>query len=288
MRILENPEGMRDLSESWRAEGLTVGLVPTMGALHEGHLSLIRRARAACDRVAVSIFVNPTQFGRGEDFETYSRPFERDSALLREEGCDVIFAPTVETMYGGSSLELSPSGERVYVEAGGLGESWEGEARPGHMRGVATVVAMLFNIARPHRAYFGEKDYQQLKVIERLVRNLFFGIEIVPCPTVREPDGLAMSSRNVNLSPEERRAAAVLQRALSAAADLKQRGESGAANLAAAMREVYETEPLVNVQYAAVVDADTLAALESLDESPARAIIAARVGETRLIDNMKL
>ena len=288
MKLLENPEAMRNLSENWRSEGLVVGLVPTMGALHEGHLSLIRRARAACDRVVVSIFVNPTQFGRGEDFETYSRPFERDSALLREEGCDVIFAPTVETMYGGSSLDLSPSGERVYVEAGGLGEIWEGEARPGHMRGVATVVTMLLNIARPHRAYFGEKDYQQLKVIERLVRNLFFGIEIVPCPTVREPDGLAMSSRNVNLSPEERRAATVLQRALSAAANLKQQGESSVADLVAAMREVYDTEPLVSVQYAAVVNADTLAPLNSLEDGPARAIIAARVGETRLIDNTKL
>ncbi len=288
MKLLENPEAMRNLSENWRSEGLVVGLVPTMGALHEGHLSLIRRARAACDRVVVSIFVNPTQFGRGEDFETYSRPFERDSALLREEGCDVIFAPTVETMYGGSSLDLSPSGERVYVEAGGLGEIWEGEARPGHMRGVATVVTMLLNIARPHRAYFGEKDYQQLKVIERLVRNLFFGIEIVPCPTVREPDGLAMSSRNVNLSPEERRAATVLQRALSAAANLKQQGESSVADLVAAMREVYDTEPLVSVQYAAVVNADTLAPLNSLEGGPARAIIAARVGETRLIDNIKL
>lgn len=288
MKILENPEAMRNLSESWRSEGLVVGLVPTMGALHEGHLSLIRRARAACDRVAVSIFVNPTQFGRGEDFETYIRPFERDSALLREEGCDVIFAPTVKTMYGGSSLDLSPSGERIYVEAGGLGEIWEGEARPGHMRGVATVVAMLFNIARPHRAYFGEKDYQQLKVIERLVRNLFFGIEIVPCLTVREPDGLAMSSRNVNLSPEERRAATVLQRALSAAANLKQQDGFSVADLVAAMREVYDTEPLVSVQYAAVVDADTLAPLNSLEDGPARAIIAARVGETRLIDNINL
>jgi pantoate--beta-alanine ligase len=288
MKILEKPEAMQKLSEGWRAEGLTVGLVPTMGALHDGHLSLIRRARAACDRVVVSIFVNPTQFGRGDDFETYSRPFERDSALLDEEGCDAIFAPTVEAMYGGSSLDLSPSGERAYVEAGGLGEIWEGEARPGHMRGVATVVAMLFNIARPHRAYFGEKDYQQLKVIERLVRNLFFGIEIVPCPTVREPDGLAMSSRNANLSPEERRAATVLQRALSAAANLKQQGRSNVADLVAAMREVYDTEPLVSVQYAAVVDAETLAPLDHLGDSPARAIIAARVGETRLIDNMEL
>lgn len=288
MKTLEDPEIMQDLSESWRIEERTVGLVPTMGALHEGHLSLIRRARIACDRVVVSIFVNPTQFGRGEDFETYRRPFERDSALLDEEGCDVLFAPTVETMYGGSSLDLSPSGGRSYIEVGGLGEIWEGEARPGHMRGVATVVAMLFNIARPHRAYFGEKDYQQLKIIERMVRTFFFGIEIVPCPTVREPDGLAMSSRNLNLSAEERGAATVLHRALGVAANLKQQGEPDAANLVAAMRKVCDTEPLVSLQYAAVVDADTLAPLDAVDDGPARAIIAARVGETRLIDNIEL
>ncbi|HET9928012.1 MAG TPA: pantoate--beta-alanine ligase, partial [Rubrobacter sp.] len=204
MQTVERPEDIRAISEQWRAGGLSVGLVPTMGALHEGHLSLIRTARDECDRVVASIFVNPTQFGRGEDFDTYARPFERDAALLEEEGCDVIFAPGVEDMYGGTSLDLSPSGQRIYVEAGWLGEVWEGETRPGHMRGVATVVAMLLNIARPHRAYFGEKDYQQLKLIERMVQDLFFGVEIVACPTVRDPDGLAISSRNVNLTTEER------------------------------------------------------------------------------------
>lgn len=279
---------MRDLSEAWRAEGLTVGFVATMGALHAGHLSLMHRARRECDRLVVSIFVNPTQFAGGEDYDTYARPFERDAALLREEGCDVLFAPSVETMYGGSSLDLSPSGERVYVEAGGLGEVWEGAARPGHMRGVATVVAMLFNIVRPHRAYFGEKDYQQLKVIERMVQDLFFGVEIVPCPTVREPDGLALSSRNVNLSSEERWSAVALYRALRAAVDLRRRGEQDAGKLVAAMRSVCDEQPLVALQYATLVDPETLESLEDLDERPARALVAAHLGGTRLIDNMEI
>ena len=172
------------------------------GRAARGTLSLIRTARDECDRVVASIFVNPTQFGRGEDFDTYARPFERDAALLEQEGCDVIFAPGVEDMYGGTSLDLSPSGQAYsYVEAGWLGEVWEGETRPGHMRGVATVVAMLLNIARPHRAYFGEKDYQQLKLIERMVRDLFFGVEIVACPTVRDPDGLSRSAAATSTSP---------------------------------------------------------------------------------------
>ncbi len=229
MQLVEKPEEMQALSERWRAEGNRIGFVPTLGALHEGHLSLIRAARSQCERLVVSIFVNPTQFRTGEDFDTYSRPFEPDSELLREEGCDALFAPSVEDVYGKGSPDLSPSGERVHVEPGRLGEIWEGESRPGHMRGVATVVAMLFNIVRPHRAYFGEKDYQQLKVVEWLARNLFFGVEVIPCPTVREPDGLALSSRNVNLTPEEREAAPAIYRALRAAADLARGGEHDAA-----------------------------------------------------------
>jgi len=287
MRILERPKEMRSAVEEWRAGGLTVGLVPTMGALHGGHLSLIRAARDGCDRVAASIFVNPTQFGRGEDYDTYARPFERDVSLLEEEGCDVLFAPGVEAMYGGTSLELSPDGERVYVEAGWLGGVWEGEARPGHMRGVATVVAMLFNIARPHRAYFGEKDYQQLKLIERMERDLFFGVEIVACPTERDPDGLAISSRNANLRPQEREAALALPHALRAAQDLAASGEHDAGTLVAAMKRVCEDEPLVELRYAAVVDTETLAPLETV-EKPARALISANVGGTHLIDNVAL
>ena len=222
MLTFDKPGEMRDRIEAWRAEGLSVGFVATMGALHDGHLSLLRRACRENDRLVVSIFVNPTQFSGSEDYDAYARPFEKDAELLGDEGCDALFAPSVETMYGASSLKLSPGGERVYVEAGGLGETWEGATRPGHMRGVATVVAMLFNIVRPHRAYFGEKDFQQLRVIERMVENLFFGVEVVSCPTVREPDGLALSSRNVNLSPEERQAARVLSQALRAAGDARE------------------------------------------------------------------
>lgn len=288
MRVLERPEDMGALCEEWRREGLRIGLVPTMGALHEGHLSLIRAARDECDRLVVSIFVNPTQFGSGEDFGTYARPFERDLALLEREGCDALFAPSVEEMYGGEAPELSPSGGRVYVEPGALGELWEGAARHGHLRGVATIVTMLLNIVRPQRAYFGEKDYQQLKVVERLSRDLFLGSRIVGCPTVREPDGLAMSSRNANLSPEERRAATALYRALRAAAELRTEDERDAGKLTAAMREVYERESLVTVQYAAIVDAETLTPLEGIEGRPARAIIAAHLGETRLIDNLEL
>jgi len=287
MRILEHPEEMQAVADEWRAGGLRVGLVPTMGALHEGHLSLVRAARDDCDRVAASIFVNPTQFGQGEDYYTYARPFERDVSLLEEEGCDLIFAPSVEDMYGGTTLDLSPDGERIYVEAGGLGEIWEGETRPGHMRGVATVVAMLLNIARPHRAYFGEKDYQQLKLIQRMVQNLFFGVEIVGCPTKRDPDGLAISSRNANLSAEERKAALVLPRALRTALDLAEAGERDAGRLVAEMKRACEDQALVQLHYAAVVNAETLASLQTID-GPARALISANVGATHLIDNMAL
>jgi pantoate--beta-alanine ligase len=288
MQLVEKPEKMQALSESWRSEGSRIGFVPTMGALHEGHLSLIRAARSRCDRLVVSIFVNPTQFRGGEDFDTYSRPFERDSKLLREEGCDALFAPSVEAMYGGGSPDLSPSGERVFVEAGGLGEPWEGAARPGHLRGVATVVAMLFNIVRPHRAYFGEKDYQQLKVIERMVRDLFFGMEIIPCSTVREKDGLAMSSRNARLSYGEREAAVSLYRALQEGVALVEGGERDAARVAETIRSSCEKQPLVDLQYVAVVDAETLEPLTVLAGRPSRALIAGNVGGTHLIDNVAL
>ena len=287
MRILEQPTDVRTLSEEWRAEGLTVGFVATMGALHAGHLSLMQRARRECDRLVVSIFVNPTQFAGGEDYDTYARPFEQDAALLREEGCDALFAPSVEAMYGGSSLELSPSGGRIYVEAAGLGDVWEGEARPGHMRGVATIVAMLLNIVRAHRAYFGEKDYQQLKVIERMVRDLFFGVEIVPCPTIREPGGLALSSRNSNLSPEEREAALTLSQALRAAEESAKAGQTPN-EAVSAMEKVCTSQPMVRLRYAAVVDAETLASLEAFGAGPARALISADVGATHLIDNAPL
>ena len=287
MQIAETPQAMRSLTDSWRVAGQRVGFVPTMGALHEGHLALIRTARGECERLVVSIFVNPTQFGAGEDFDTYPRRVERDRGLLQEVGCDALFAPTVEAMYGGGPADLG-SGERTSVEAGKLSELWEGASRPGHFRGVATVVAMLLNIVRPQRAYFGEKDYQQLKIIERMARDLHFGVEIVACPTVREADGLAVSSRNANLSLEERKAAATLSLALRTGVDLARGGERDAASLVGAMQEVCEAQPLVALHYVAVVDPETLSPLETLDERPARALIAAQVGDTHLIDNMEL
>jgi len=285
--VVGTPQEMRALSEEGRAARHTVGLVPTMGGLHEGHLSLVERARGECGRLLASVFVNPTQFAAGEDFDTYPRRLERDRALLGEAGCDVIFAPNTEVMYGGGTTDLS-SEERTFVGVGKLGELWEGADRPGHFRGVATVVAMLFHASAPHQAYFGEKDYQQLKVIEAMVRDLLFGVEIVGCPTVREPDGLAMSSRNANLSPEERKAATALYRALKVAAGLARGGERDATKLQRAMQEVCEVEALVTLRYAAVADAGTLEPLEILGSQPARALIAARVGKTRLIDNAEV
>jgi pantoate--beta-alanine ligase len=287
MQIAETPQAMRSLSDSWRVAGQKVGFVPTMGALHEGHLALIRTARSECDRLVVSIFVNPTQFGAGEDFDTYPRRVERDRWLLQETGCDALFAPAVETVYGGRSTDLG-SGERTFVEVGKLGELWEGASRPGHFRGVATVVAILFNIVRPQRAYFGEKDYQQFKIIEGMARDLHFDVEIVPCPTIRERDGLAMSSRNAYLSPEERKAATVLSQALNAAVRLTEQGERDAERLAGRIREVCDAEPLISLRYAAVVDAETLSPLKSLGDRPARALIAAHVGCTHLIDNVEM
>ena len=279
MRIVETPEEMQALSGSWRREGRTVGFVPTMGALHEGHLSLVRAARAQNDLLVASIFVNPLQFGSREDLDKYERPFERDSRLLEEAGCDVLFAPSTEAMYGGS---------QTVVEAGELGRVLEGEIRPGHFRGVATIVAKLFNVVAPGRAYFGEKDYQQLKVIEGMVRDLFFDVEIVPGPTVREPDGLAMSSRNSRLSPQEREASATLYRALKQGASLAADGERNARVLVEEMRRVCEAQPTVELQYVVVVDAETLEPLAELDGRPARALIAASVGGTHLIDNLAL
>ena len=286
MRIAETPQEMQALSRSWRREGRTVGFVPTMGALHEGHLSLARAARAANDVFVASIFVNPLQFGSQEDLDKYERPFERDSRLLEEIGCDVLFAPSTEAMYGGGTAR---GGSRTVVEVGELGEVLEGAARPGHFRGVATVVAKLFNVVAPDRAYFGEKDYQQLKLIERMVRDLFFDVEVIAVPTMREPDGLAMSSRNARLSLDERAAAATLSRALREGAALAQHGERDTARLVEGMSEVCEAQPLLDLQYVAVVDAETLEPLQRLGDGPAaRALIAATVGGTHLIDNAAL
>ncbi len=283
MRIVETPEEMQALSTSWRREGRTVGFVPTMGALHEGHLSLARMARVQNDVFVASIFVNPLQFGTQEDLDKYERPFERDSRLLEEAGCDVLFAPSTETMYGGRS-----GGSRTVVEVGEIGGVLEGAVRPGHFRGVATIVAKLFNVVAPGRAYFGEKDYQQLKAIQQMVDDLFFDVEVVPGPTVREPDGLAMSSRNARLSPEERGASATLYRVLLEGASVAEGGERSAKVLVEEMRRVCEAHPLIELRYVAVVDAETLEPICELDGRPARALIAASVGGTHLIDNLAL
>jgi pantoate--beta-alanine ligase len=262
-----------------RRAGQAVGFVPTMGAFHEGHLSLIRRARSDGGLVVVSLFVNPTQFGQGEDFERYPRDPERDSSLAAEAGADVLFAPEVAEVY--------PDGFATYVHVGGLSEILEGAVRPGHFRGVATVVSKLFQMVGPDRAYFGQKDFQQLRVVERMTRDLNMPVTIVPMPIVREPDGLAMSSRNAYLSPEERRAATVLARALREAEQSVAAGERDPSALSERAGATIRAEPLAQLDYAAVVDAETLAPIMGLDR-PAVLLVAARFGRTRLIDNVVL
>jgi pantoate--beta-alanine ligase len=258
----------------------SVGLVPTMGYLHEGHLSLARYARAESDHVVASIFVNPTQFGPQEDYQRYPRDPERDLRLLEAEGTDVVFMPSAEEMY--------PAGFDTWVEVGAsLTGRLEGVARPGHLRGVTTVVAKLFEIVRPHRAYFGRKDAQQLAVVRRMVADLNMDIEIVGVPTMREADGLAMSSRNSYLSREERRAAIVLWRSLCRAKELFDGGERRAETIRQAMHAVLGEEPLAQVEYVSVADAATLQELERI-AGAALVSLAVRLGRTRLIDNVTL
>ena len=256
-----------------------VGLVPTMGYLHEGHLSLVRRARAECANVIVSIFVNPTQFGPSEDFEQYPRDMERDLRLLADAGVDLVFMPSVEEMY--------PPGFEQWVEVNGpLTERLEGAARPGHFRGVTTVVARLFRIVRPDRAYFGQKDAQQLRVIRRMVQQEELPVTIVPMPIVREWDGLAMSSRNVYLSPEERGAALALSGALRHARRMVfEDGITDATFVKLAVHRILQQQPAVMTEYVSVSDEATLEELKSI-EGPAMVLLAAKVGSTRLIDNV--
>jgi pantoate--beta-alanine ligase len=256
-----------------------IGLVPTMGYLHDGHLSLVHRARAECRTVALSIFVNPTQFGPGEDFERYPRDVPRDLRLCEESGVDLVFTPAVTEMYQPSSS--------TFVEVEHLQDRWEGASRPGHFRGVATIVAKLFRIVRPQRAYFGEKDYQQLQIVRRMSADLSLDVEVVGCPIVREPDGLAMSSRNVYLKGEDRTHAVALYEALMAAQNAAADGETSAKQLDEIMRDLLRPTPGVEPDYVAVVDPVTLEPLDRL-EAEARALIAARVGPVRLIDNMAL
>jgi len=256
-----------------------VGLVPTMGYLHEGHLSLVRRARAENEHVVASIFVNPTQFGPQEDYQRYPRDPERDLRLLEQEGTDVVFMPSVEEMY--------PQGFDAWVEVSeSLTGRLEGASRSGHFRGVTTVVARLFEIVQAQRAYFGQKDGQQLAVIRKMVADLNMGVEVVAVPTVREPDGLAMSSRNSYLAPQERRAAAVLWRSLSRARQLFDSGERRAEVIRGEMRDVLASEPLARVEYVSVADAETLAELETIQDRAAMVSLAVRIGGTRLIDNV--
>ncbi|MGD8238585.1 MAG: pantoate--beta-alanine ligase [Armatimonadota bacterium] len=259
-----------------RSADTCVGLAPTMGALHEGHLSLIRGAVADCDATVVSLFVNPTQFGPGEDLERYPRDFEGDLEAAAREGVDAVFAPRAVEMY--------PEQHATHVEVERLTEGLCGRFRPGHFRGVTTIVLKLLNIARPHRAYFGEKDYQQLTVIRRMVADMNLDCEIVGMPTVREADGLAMSSRNAHLSPEQRQAALVLPRSLTKARQLVESGERSAARVLQAAEKLFADEARVSLQYVEVVDPDTLVPVERCDGD---VVIAAAclVGDTRLIDN---
>ncbi len=276
MEVFERIADLR----AWRRAGAgSLGLVPTMGYLHAGHLALVERARGENDRVVVSIFVNPTQFGPQEDFNRYPRDLERDLALLREARVDAVFAPSVAEMY--------PPGFATYVEVGDVTERLEGAARPGHFRGVATVVTKLFNIVQPDRAYFGQKDAQQLVVIRKMVADLAIPVEVVAVPTVREPDGLALSSRNVYLSPEERRAAVALSQSLFAARDRFQAGERDAEALRETVRALVAREPLVRLEYVSVADPETLEELSTVGDR-ALVSLAARVGATRLIDNVLL
>jgi len=260
-----------------RREGKTIGLVPTMGALHAGHIELIRRARRECDCVVVSIFVNPIQFDRNDDFERYPRPVADDMRLCEQEGVDVVFAPGAGEMY--------PRPQRAFVEVEALTDHLCGKFRPGHFRGVATVVAKLFHIVQPERAYFGEKDVQQLAVIRRMVADLNMPLTIVEVPTVREDDGLAVSSRNVHLNAEQRRSATVLHQALAAAREQVARGQREAAAVRQEGLNVLARQPAVRVEYFDVVDSDEMQPVERI-ERPVRIAAAVWVGATRLIDNV--
>jgi pantoate--beta-alanine ligase len=255
------------------------GFVPTMGALHEGHLSLVQAARRENDTVFVSIFVNPTQFGPNEDLSAYPRDMDRDLSLLRVEGVDYVFTPSVEEIY--------PAGFETSVCVGSVAEPLEGAHRPGHFRGVATVVLKLLNIVQPNRAYFGRKDAQQLAVIRKTVKDLDLAVEIVPGPTIREPDGLALSSRNVYLSPTERGAATVLWQALSLATEIWMRGARDAEQIRSRMRELIEGEELARIDYISVADPETLQELDRI-HGPALVSLAVHIGRTRLIDNIVL
>jgi pantoate--beta-alanine ligase len=279
MKICNTIGNMRDACRAAREGGRRLGFVPTMGALHEGHLSLVRAAMEACEVVAASIFVNPTQFGPQEDLAKYPRSFERDCELLEREGVELLFAPTVEEMY--------PVGAATWVTVEGLSDKLDGRSRLGHFRGVTTVVAKLFHIIEPDAAFFGQKDAAQVAIIRRMVRDLNFGVEIVVCPIVREADGLAMSSRNAYLDAEQRKNALVLHRALMRVKELWEGGERDAAKLISAGSEQIAQEQSVRLDYFEIVDADSLEAAREVCGGELVAA-AAWVGATRLIDNVLL
>ena len=279
MRVLETIKQMRSACQATKQEGRRLGFVPTMGALHEGHLSLVRAAKVRCDVVAASIFVNPAQFGPTEDFSKYPRSFERDRERLEKEGVELLFAPSVEEMY--------PEDTVTFVTVEGLSERLCGKSRPGHFRGVTTIVSNLFHITQSDLAFFGQKDAAQVAIIRRMVLDLNLGVEIVVCPIVREADGLAMSSRNAYLSPQQRRSALVLSRSLAQVKKLFEQGERCTAKLAAAGTQVFAEEPSVRLDYFEIVNPDTLEPVEHIS-GPDLVAVAAFVGGTRLIDNIVL
>ena len=277
MRLLQQIGPLRTYLRGIREEGKTIGFIPTMGALHEGHMTLIRRAKNDCDLVVVSIFVNPTQFGPGEDLDAYPRTLTQDQQLTSGEGVDALFLPGVEEMY--------PNGFQTSVNVSELGSALEGAVRPHHFGGVATIVAKLLNIVQPDRAYFGQKDYQQFLIIERMARDLNFTSDIVMIPTVRESDGLALSSRNAYLTPEERQAAPILHRVLKQAGEMLAQGEQDASRIRSALEKTLAQEPLLSPEYIALVHPDTLQPVETLEQGVTLVALAARLGKTRLIDN---
>ena len=280
LRRAVSPARVHALVGRWKRAGLRVAFVPTMGAIHEGHLSLVRRARAAADRVVASIFVNPLQFGPGEDFARYPRPVRRDRALLAAAGVDLLWEPR--------SVELYPPGHRTRVNVRGLGDALEGAARPGHFEGVATVVLILLEVVAPHVLWLGQKDAQQAVLIERMARDLRLPVQVRRAPTVREPDGLAMSSRNAYLAPAERAQAVALWRGLGAARAALEAGERSAARVARAVRAVWRRHPLVQEDYVAIVDAQTLEPVKDVRRTRRLlVVVAARVGPSRLIDNFE-
>jgi pantoate--beta-alanine ligase len=276
MKIIETIAEMKSIRHSLKG---SVGFVPTMGYLHEGHMTLVRRSRQANDYTVCSIFVNPTQFGPNEDFDRYPRDYPRDFAMLEKEKCDFVFLPTPKEMY--------PEGFNTWVEVNKVTDRLEGAVRPGHFKGVATVVTKLFNIVAPTRAYFGQKDAQQCVVVKKMVIDLSMNLEMIIVPTIREPDGLAMSSRNVYLSPEERQQAPVLYKALSTAHVMWAEGEKNAEKLRTAMIELIKQKPLGKIEYISIADALTLRELEKA-EAPAIISLAVKFGKTRLIDNILL